>query len=227
MEAQSISSILGGQTTAETQTDKGILGKEDFLKMLTAQMRYQNPLEPMNDQEFVAQMAQFSSLEQLQNMNSTLSQSSQWDMLLSQTINNTMATSLIGKTVTAESNSVSLEAGGSAAIGFTSSDFALSGTVTIYGADDSIVRIIPLSEVAAGQSTIHWNGKDGEGNEVAAGDYTYQVDLKDVKGASVSVTGYRSGVVEAIKYANGQAMLLVDGSYISLSEVREVKPEKP
>jgi len=65
--------------------DKSALGKDDFLKLLVTQLRYQDPMNPMDNSQFIAQMAQFSSLEQMQNMNTTMS--------------NYQATSLIGKTI--------------------------------------------------------------------------------------------------------------------------------
>ncbi|WP_138090564.1 flagellar hook assembly protein FlgD [Halalkalibacterium halodurans] len=56
------------------QSNSGILGKDDFLRILIAQLQYQDPLNPMDDREFIAQMAQFSSLEQMTNMNSAIQQ---------------------------------------------------------------------------------------------------------------------------------------------------------
>lgn len=75
------------QTTTSTTTSKSndTLGKDDFLKMLVTQLRYQDPMQPMEDKEFIAQMAQFSSLEQMQNMNAAMI--------------TTQATSLIGKEI--------------------------------------------------------------------------------------------------------------------------------
>ena len=77
-------------TTDTTRTAKAndALGKDDFLKLLVAQLQHQDPLKPMDDKEFVAQMAQFSTLEQMQNMSTALV--------------TTQATSLIGKTVSWE-----------------------------------------------------------------------------------------------------------------------------
>jgi len=226
MDAQSVSSILNPTRTEETKKSNDALGKDDFLKLLTSQLKYQNPLEPMKDQEFVAQMAQFSSLEQLQNMNSSLSQSIQWNALLSQTINNTMATSLIGKQVTAESNSVGITGSGGADITFTSGDFALTGTITIVDSEGVAVRSIPVGNLKSGNISIHWDGKDNYGNAVADGTYSYQVDLKDTNSQAITVSNYRTGTVDSVKYVDGEAYLLVGGSYIPLSDVREVKPGK-
>jgi flagellar basal-body rod modification protein FlgD len=73
----------GSQST--TRTKSSDLGKQDFLELLVTQLQHQDPLQPMEDKDFIAQMAQFSSLEQMQNMNNSVAVSS--------------AISLIGKTV--------------------------------------------------------------------------------------------------------------------------------
>ena len=69
-----ISSIVNSKTLKQPEGGRNQLGKDDFLKLLTVQLRYQDPLNPMENTEFIAQMAQFSSLEQLQNMNAGLKQ---------------------------------------------------------------------------------------------------------------------------------------------------------
>lgn len=223
MDTQSISSILNPAPKEEAKKSGDVLGKDDFLKLLISQLQNQNPLEPMNDQEYIAQMAQFSSLEQLQNMNSSLSQNMQYNMLLSQTINNTMATSLIGKEITADSDSVGIISGSGADITFKSADFALSGTITITDDSGKVVRSLQVSNLQSGDNSFYWNGKDDLGNNVASGNYTYQINLKDTNGQAVTVSNYRTGTVDSVKYVDGQAYLLVNGAYIPLSQVREVK----
>lgn len=222
MESQSISSILSPHAAEAAKATSDILGKEDFLRMLTAQMQYQNPLEPMNDQEFIGQMTQFSSLEQLQNLNDTMSTNAQWNMLLSQTINNTMATSLIGKTVTADASVTAVGSDHVSPINFNSSGFALSGFVNIYDAEGTVVRTITLSQLQAGENSIAWNGKDNSGNDLPRGNYNYSVDLRDPQGNAVSAAGFSKGLVTGVDYIDGQAYLLVDSGMIPLASVRSV-----
>ncbi|MEW5924335.1 MAG: flagellar hook capping FlgD N-terminal domain-containing protein, partial [Candidatus Zixiibacteriota bacterium] len=112
-------------TTGSTQT----LGKEEFLQLLVAQLTHQDPLEPMEDTQFIAELAQFSSLEQLQNMNESLGNSLDWDYLQMQTINNTMATSLIGREVQATFNNLYLDDDNLPKISYSTTDFASDVTI--------------------------------------------------------------------------------------------------
>ena len=68
------SSSVGNQTMSATKATENNLGKDAFLEILVTQMKNQNPLEPLKDTEFIGQMAQFSSLEQLTNLNTTMNQ---------------------------------------------------------------------------------------------------------------------------------------------------------
>ncbi len=208
MDTQSISSILSAasSSTTDTTTTSSVLGKDEFLELLIAELQNQDPLEPMNNQEYVAQMAQFSSLEQLQNLNATLADNVNYTMLLSQTISNTMATSLIGKEITAECDTVGITSGSDANITFATADYAASGTITVSDADGTVVRTLHVDNLLSGDHSICWDGKDEYGNDVASGEYSYTVSLTDANGSSVTASTYRnSALIAKIKYVSGQA----------------------
>jgi flagellar basal-body rod modification protein FlgD len=221
MLTQSISSILDPPPKEQEVTSTDYLGKEDFFELLIAQLKHQDPLEPLKDQEFIAQMAQFSSLEQLQNMNEAMGENVEWNMMMSQTINNTMATSLIGKEIVASSPAIALGAEGPASISFETGSFAASGNIHIYN-DAGLVRTIQVENLAAGKNSVEWNGRDSEGNRLPAGSYQYHIELTGLGGEPVRASHFLVGVVESIKYVQGQAFLDVGGALIPLSDVREV-----
>lgn len=78
---KTIQEIIDSTKKSTGDRNTGALGKDDFLNLLVTQLRYQDPLKPMEDKEFIAQMAQFSSLEQMQNMNTTITQSQAFSLL--------------------------------------------------------------------------------------------------------------------------------------------------
>ncbi len=86
--------------SAGVNKDKRVLGKDDFLRLFTSQLKYQDPLKPLESTEFTAQMAQFSSLEQLFNLNNNVERM----IVFQQSLNNGIATSLIGRTVMTHDN---------------------------------------------------------------------------------------------------------------------------
>lgn len=223
METQTIGAATNTSQQAE-QKSNDFLGKEEFFELLITQLKYQNPLEPLKDQEFIAQMTQFSSLEQLQNLNDVMKQSVSWDTLMSQTINNTMATSLIGKQVVATSDSVALTEDGNATINLQTDTFAHSGKINIYSGD-SIVRTISLENLPAGTQQIEWDGKDNNGVDVQPGTYQYEVQLYDLNGDAIDSQGKIVGTVDGVKYVQGQAYLDVDGLSVPLSDVLEINSE--
>ncbi len=227
MEAQSISSILNSGSTGTTEsTATQTMGKDAFLELLITQLKNQNPLDPLDDQQFIQQMTQFSSLEQLQNMNDSLTESNQWDMVMSQTINNTMATSLIGKEVTASTPAVTINDDEAAPITFDTTEFAADGTITIYDSSGTAVRTLHVSQLPAGENSVTWDGRDDDGNKLSNGSYTFQTDLYGTDGEGITSESYLKGTVSAVKYIQGSAYLEVDGAMIPLSDVTKIGMEE-
>jgi len=223
MEMQNVTFLTETEGNRQASAADRVLDKDDFLKLLVAKLSHQDPLDPMADEDFVAQLAQFSSLEQLTNMNKNLEQDIQWNYMLSQTISNTMATSLIGRTVRADSSTLYVEEGGAADIAITLNRPATDLTVTIRDQYGRVVRTITEHDVAQGDHTINWDGTDDTGSPAAAGPYTVDVSAEDVNGNSFNPDQFLEGEVTGVTYRDGIALLNINGQHLPLASVLEVK----
>jgi len=105
-----IEGIIGSSSGSLQTLESNTMGKDDFLKMMIAQLQHQDPLNPLDGTDFTAQLAQFSSLEQLSNMNTQLETLG----LYQSSLNNAQSISLIGKEVTARGNIVKVDGAASA-----------------------------------------------------------------------------------------------------------------
>jgi flagellar basal-body rod modification protein FlgD len=195
------------------------MDRADFLKMLTAQLRSQDPLNPLSNEDFASQLATFSSLQELQGIGATLDQSLQANLLLGQLFNNTMATSLIGKVVRAQANSVEVGSSGTTNLNYTLAGNATDMTIDITNSDGKVLRTLTVPAQASGEHQVQWDGLDSNGQHVAAGTYTFAVNAKDATGQAVDVSTYFEGTVSEVRYVNGQVVLLVGGREVSLSNV--------
>lgn len=214
---------IAGTSPQDRLASQNILGKDDFLRLFVTRLANQDPLEPLKDEAFIAQMAQFSQLEQLQNMNDNLTKSINWSLLLSQTINNTMATSLLGHSVRVDTETVILDNSGSATIRYDLAAGAADVVVEIKDSAGALVRVLRQSGANAGANQIVWDGADASGANVAPGAYNVTIRAENSAGDPVDARAYFTGVVSAVRYVDGQAMLAVGDVFIPLANVIEVQ----
>jgi flagellar basal-body rod modification protein FlgD len=220
----SLDQISAGASVSASQSasSRNTLGKDDFLRLFVTRLANQDPSSPMQDEQFIAQMAQFTQLEQLQNMNSNLEQALSADLMLSQTINNTMATSLIGRSVRVQSNSVVIGESGTADISFDLEKLAGDVTLKITNDDGSLVRALRMDHVPSGANDITWDGLDANGSPVAQGKYNLEVLATDAEGNEITAHAYFNGTVDGVRYVDGAGMLTVGNVLIPLSDVLEI-----
>ena len=180
-----ISSLTGSPSTEQivSQANQN-LGKEDFLRLLTVQLRYQDPLNPMENTEFIAQMAQFSSLEQLQNMNQNLEQNLGSEQQLQTAFQNNLATSLVGRTVEIPTVEVDWDGENATQIGYRLDEGASSAKLQILDAGGRLVREFDLTS-GASRGDISWDGVSRFDSEVPEGAYRVVVLAQDYAGGRV------------------------------------------
>jgi flagellar basal-body rod modification protein FlgD len=188
-------------------TGSKALGKDDFLKLLIAQMQHQDPLKPMDDTAFVAQLAQFSSLEQQANGNKLLELVATQQQGLA---NNTIV-DLVGKGVTVRGDKVTYDGKGlGAPIRFTLGAGASDVKVAIVDGTGQTIRTIDLGAKPAGLANLQWDGKNNFGVQQPAGSYSVQVRAKGSGGVAVEVSQETSGAVTSVSFDQGFTNLFLD-----------------
>ena len=217
-------------TTTETQYTGGMyaepvgsqeLGKEQFLQLLVTQLQNQDPLEPMSNAEFVAQLAQFSGVEQLVAVNEGLNMLGVQQMSMS----NAQAASLIGREVQIRSDQLEVKQDDTEAnAAFSLSGNAASVTVNIRNSAGKVVRTMELGPQAKGETALNWNLKDDNDLTVAPGSYRIDVAAEDEIGASVPWEAKVRGIVNGIGYEAGYPELYIGQIKAAMSDVLGVYP---
>lgn len=210
------------QITSNSSTAKNVLGKEDFLKLLVAQMNNQDPLNPTEGTELSAQLAQFSTLEQMTNINETLNQNLDANYLLATSINNTMSATIIGKNVKAYGNDIQLALGQNNNIFFHLDDSSTKVQIEVLDKDGKVVQTITKENQVAGEKSVSWDGKDSNGEELPEGKYTYRITATDQNGDAVSVETYTYGTISGVRFSNGGAVLMIGNLEVQMSDVYEI-----
>ncbi len=198
------------------------MGKDEFLKLLIAQLKYQDPLAPQEGTEFASQLAQFTSLEQLTNIDTNLKNGLDMNYMLTQAVNNTMAANFVGKEITSLGDTISLVSGDRPSVNFLLNDYADSVSVKIYDEAGNLVRTIKTSGMGAGRQSVEWDGMNEDGEPLPGGNYTFKVEATNAKGETVQAQTLTKGIVSSVRYVEGRAVLIVNGREINMADVLEI-----
>ena len=217
--------MFPGATGGSHSSSVNALGKDEFLQLLISQLQNQDPMNPMEDADFIVQLAQFSSLEQMSNISEGIAESNQWDFLQMQSINNVMAAGLIGKEVQASYNSVYFDGSSSPKISFTNDQYAEELQIVIKDASGSTIATMNKSGVDPGKHTYEWDGRDENGNQVDVGQYNIEVMATSATGETFRPSMSLIGKVEAVTYRDGTAYFRVGGVEIPFGDVAAIGQE--
>lgn len=214
------SAVTGGASPqAAERTPGGQLGKEEFLQLLVAQLKNQDPMNPSNPEEMAAQLAQFSSVEQLININEQLSAQAASNAAMAEALNNASAVSVLGKTVLTTGDAVDVQGTGSDTIvAGVDGDGGLA-TVHLYAADGTKVGSRVVGTIGGGRQEIEL-GDLAQGLE--PGRYRYELTVTDANGDPVNVQTFMRVTVDGLRYGS-QGPVLVSGDLeIPLANVVEI-----
>lgn len=204
-------------TKSATPTTRKVLGKDDFLRLLVAQLRYQDPTDPMKNNEFISQTAQFSSLEQMQNMNDNVRSLIELQRLS----NSTKSLELIGKKVSVKSTNFELSPGESIEFSYSLPERA-DVTVSIVDSRQQVVKTFTFKGQGPGAHKVVWDGTDRIGNKLEKGMYSFMVSAKNEQGEDVVIESSISGTVDAVELEDGEPRIRIGNFLARLSDVRSI-----
>jgi flagellar basal-body rod modification protein FlgD len=200
------------------------LGKDDFLKLLMAQIQHQDPMSPLADHEFVAQLATFSGLEQQMLSNERLGEL----QLAELSSGNAQLAGFIGQEVVASGDSLRYDGGTAPPVALDLDGAAAAVKITIKASDGRVVSTIDAGARPEGSSSVPWNAVDANGQPLPAGEYTVSVDAVDRNGNPVTARTLITGTVTGLSFENGYAELLIGDRRIQPADIVSVgAPSSP
>lgn len=214
-----INKITGFKSTNDLYVDgkeHNKMGKDEFLKLLTYQLQNQDPLKPMEQQQMAGELAQFSQLEQLSNLNSKFE-----GMNKNQNIQDKFyGASFLGKEIVTNGSSLNLkETGGESDVLFTLPKKAEKVLVRIFDQKNAMIGEMWRENIGRGNQNITWDGRSLDGQSAVKGEYRVQVYAWDETSEPIEVATKVKGVVESVFFENGESVLKVDGKKVFLRDV--------
>jgi flagellar basal-body rod modification protein FlgD len=193
---------------------------QEFLQLLTTQLQHQDPLSPMDTNQFTQQLVQFAGVEQQLKTNSDLDQL----VTLNKTSQATAALSFVGATVTADGSTTQLKNG--VAVWNVTSPSAATASVSILDQNGNTVWT-GKQTLNTGAQSFSWNGSTSNGTVAPDGLYTIQITAQDASAQNVTVSTQYTGTVTGVDLSGSQPLLQVGSSYLTVSQVRSIQRNGP
>jgi flagellar basal-body rod modification protein FlgD len=217
--SSSSNSTSNSSSSSSTNASQQLAGNFDtFLQLLTTQLQNQNPLDPLDTNQFTEQLVEFASVEQQINMNTNL----QSLISMQQTSDATSALQLVGSTVTVGGNSAALSnATNSPATWSLTTSSPATATVTVTSAAGTTAYSGTMS-LNAGTQSFTWNGQGNNGQTWPDGTYTLKVTATGANGQAVTVSTQVQGVVSGVNLTSNPPTLTVNGQSVQISQVTSI-----
>ncbi|OYZ62017.1 MAG: flagellar hook capping protein [Sulfuricurvum sp. 24-42-5] len=217
MAIDSVGNNAATSAVSTVNNPKSVLGKDDFLKLLLLELKYQDPTSPMDSEKILTQTSQLATLESTENTNKSLE-------TLAASLTSSMqysTLSAIGKIADTGSNAVVFEEG-------KKTDFELyfpqdvkNGSVKIMDVNGDTIKTIPLEAMSAGTHPYSWNGADDGGSTVKAGIYYAEAAYTDTTGQN-RTSRVGTYPIESVRFDNGKASVKMGSSYVPFESIKEI-----
>ena len=194
------------------------MDKDAFFKLMMAQLKNQDPTNPLKNHEMAAQLAQFSTLEQMSNMNTTLKEMKAGN----KPIEEFQALNMIGKKVTGDSSKVSRnDVDKEHEFSFKLPQDAKTTEIKLMNAKGDTVREFKFNELKAGENRVVWNGETDDGRKAPAGNYTFQTDATAANGQKLQVKTDFEGVISGMSFSGEGPVLQIGKQTVRLKDIRQ------
>ena len=215
--------VSGASSSTGTSSNSTVTGSssgiannfDQFLLLLTTQLKNQSPLDPLDTNQFTAQLVQFAGVEQQLKTNETLGSL----LSLSAAGTATNAVGFIGSTITADGATTRLIDG--KADWKVNMASAGTGTITIKDSKGSVVQTMTKT-LTAGDQTFSWDGSTSLGTKAPDGEYTITIDAKNVAGESITAKTQISGIVDGVDFTSSIPMLKIGSISVPIDKVKSV-----
>lgn len=217
--ADPYSSLGLGLKAPEEKSNNQQLGQDEFLTLMLAQIKAQDPMKPMENAEFITQMAQFSTVTGVQDLNTAFN-----DLAGALQVNQGLqAATLVGRNAMVEANTINYEQGspqmGAIALGSSASDVR----VQVTDASGSLIREIHLGDQPVGLSNFEWDGLNEQGQPVASGRYSFTAVAATDDGQTALPTYLAGEVGRVTLNSTGGAYLELNGlGTVPFGDIRQI-----
>jgi flagellar basal-body rod modification protein FlgD len=215
-----VDGVSGSSSTSQMATSRSTIADnfDTFLTILTTQLRNQNPLDPMDTNQFTQQLVQFTGVEQQLKTNEFL----ETLMLSSQNTAKSDAVSYIGKEVTSSGKTGELTDENAVFWAYSAAANAANATVTIKDANGQVVYT-ETGPLSAGPGTFRWDGMGSDGNLKPNGVYSIDIQGKDANGQTVKISTASIGIVTAVDFTGDVPLLTVGSRRVAITDVTDVR----
>ncbi len=194
------------------------MDKDAFFKLMIAQLKNQDPTNPLKNHEMAAQLAQFSGLEQMTNINTTLQEMKQG----AKPVEQFQALNLIGKQVAGDSSKITRSnLDKTHEVKFNLPQDAQETNVSILNQKGEVVRTMKFPLLKTGENKFSWNGEDDKGNKAKEGDYKAKIEATNSAGAKLDIKTDFTGIVTGMSFSNEGPVLQVGKQTIRLKDIRQ------